>query len=764
MAIEGRRIRVRGRVQGVGFRPFVFRLAQDAGLSGQVWNDGAGVCIDVWGAAPDLNSFTKRLQTAPPRLSQIEAVDWQLLDPSAPTGGFRITRSEAGAISTEIAPDAATCADCLIDIRDPKNRRYRYPFTNCTHCGPRLSIVEAIPYDRATTTMRAFTMCDDCHAEYSNPADRRFHAQPNACPACGPRLWLEDRAGEVACDDPLAEAARLLRDGAIVAIKGVGGFHLACDALNAESVAELRRRKRRVAKPLALMARDIEQIRRFCVVSEAESRLLSDPAAPIVLLQMRRATSLPGVAPGLRTIGVILTYSPLHHLLLDALDGPIVFTSGNPAGSPQVTKNADARAALRDLVDACLFHDREIVNRLDHSIARLDLGQPHILRRGRGLAPEAIQLNEAFAGAPPTLGLGAELKTTFCLLEDGRAIPSQHIGDLNSARTLADFQVNIKLFSDLFRFTPAVIAVDLHPDYQSTRYGRKLAQELGARLVPVQHHHAHFASCLAEHGIAPGNDNTVGIILDGAGLGGDGTIWGGEIVVGGYAALDRKAHLAPVVLPGGDHAAREPWRNTVAHLLAALGPSWRSQLEETELGDYLTSKPVDALTQFVEKGLNSPFSSSAGRLFDAVAGALGISSDLQSYEGQAAMELEALASSRIAAAGSYELQSAVDGVIEVAPLWQAVQRDLVATADRGDIAARFHNGLAAVLGDAAEAIASEAVASRIVLSGGVFQNRILKEHLFNRLTSRGLDVLVHRRVPTNDGGISLGQAAVAALA
>lgn len=443
MAVEGRRLSVRGRVQGVGFRPFVWRLALDAGLSGQVRNDGKGVSVDVWGLGPALDAFADRLQTDPPRLARIETVDWQPLDDPVPAGGFRIAPSGAGAISTEIAPDAATCADCLTDIRDPENRRYRYPFTNCTHCGPRLSIVEGIPYDRATTTMRAFTMCGTCQAEYEDPADRRFHAQPNACPVCGPGLWLEDRDGEVACDDPLAEAARRLGAGAIVAIKDVGGFHLACDALNAESVADLRRRKRRIAKPLALMARDIEQIRRFCVVSEAETRLLLNPAAPIVLLRMHGAPSLPGVAPGLRTIGVMLPFLPLHHLLLDALKGPIVLTSGNAPGLPQVTDNADARVALCDLVDAWLFHDRDIVNRLDDSVARVDLGQPHILRRGRGLAPEAIRISDAFADAPPTLSLGAELKTTFCLLKDGRAIPSQHIGDLKSAETLSDFQIKI---------------------------------------------------------------------------------------------------------------------------------------------------------------------------------------------------------------------------------------------------------------------------------------------------------------------------------
>jgi hydrogenase maturation protein HypF len=763
MAVTGRRIRVRGRVQGVGFRPFVWRLARDGGLTGHVRNDGTGVSIDIWGSPPALDAFTARLQADPPSLARVTTLEWTALDTPAPETGFGIVASDGGAVATEIAPDAATCDDCLAEIRDPQDRRYRYPFTNCTHCGPRLSIVEAIPYDRATTSMRAFAMCDACRGEYDDPADRRFHAQPNACPACGPQIWIEDGTGRIACADPLAETARRLRDGAIVAIKGIGGVHLACDARNAGAVAELRRRKRRQAKPLAVMGSSIEQIRTHCHVSEAEARLLSAPAAPIVLLHTRDGGALSGVAPGLGVTGFMLPNAPLHHLLMDGLDGPIVLTSGNASGMPQVTRNADARTSLAGLADAWLLHDRDIVNRLDDSIARVDLGAPYILRRGRGLAPGAIRLNDALAGTPPTLALGAELKSTFCLLRDTSAIPSQHIGDLKTAETLADFRAKIGLFRALFHFDPEVIAIDRHPDYLSARVGQGLARETGARLVAVQHHHAHLASCLAEHRVAPGDDRSVGIVLDGTGFGPDGTVWGGEILLGGYRKFERKAHLSPVALPGGQQAVRQPWRNTVAHLSAALGPDWTGLLEGTDLGTRLGEKPVDMILRMVEQGVNAPLASSAGRLFDAVAGALGVACDAQRYEGQAAMELEALAAGHMTAAGDYPFDISEAGTITFEPLWRAVLHDLKRGVAPGVIAARFHNGLAAVLAEAAGAVANGAGTGRVVLSGGVMQNRILLERLHGQLTAQGFDVLVHRRVPANDGGISLGQAAVAAL-
>ena len=762
MLHTGRLIRVQGRVQGVGFRPFVWRLAHESGVGGRVRNNGTGVSIEAWGPDDALERFVACLLEAPPALARVRSVDWTPLDGNVPVAGFQILPSDGGTVSTEIAPDAAMCADCRSDISDPQNRRFRYPFTNCTHCGPRMSIVEGVPYDRATTTMGAFEMCEQCRREYDDPGDRRFHAQANACPACGPRLWLAGPEGEIDCSDPLEQAAELLRDGAILAIKGIGGFHLACDAANAGAVAELRRRKNRPAKPLAIMARDLEQIRCYCAVSDEEADLLTSPPAPIVLLRNLANTSLPGVAPGLGVTGVMLPYSPLHHLLMEEFEGPLVLTSGNLSDTPQITDNAQALDALSITVDAWLLHDRDIVNRVDDSVMRVDLGAPFALRRGRGLAPEAIALSDGFADAAPTLALGAELKSSFCLLKEGRAIPSQHIGDLKSGETFADFRQKIGLFRDLFRFDPETIVVDCHPDYLSTRWGHALARDTGAELVTVQHHHAHLASCLAEHRIPPDEDRAVGIILDGTGYGLDGTVWGGEILLGGYGDFARKAHLETTPLPGGEQAVREPWRNTLSHLWTVFGADWRSALGGSDLNDRLAAKPVELVTQMIEQGLNSPTSSSAGRLFDAVAGALGVRFDTQHYEGQAAMELEAVARSQMQTAGKYPGGTTEDRTILLEPLWAALARDLKSGVDPGVIAARFHNGLISVLAETASEIASDEDTSRIVLSGGAMQNSLLLGGLHERLTSQGLEVLVHRQVPANDGGLSLGQASIAA--
>ncbi len=764
MAVTGRRIHVFGRVQGVGFRPFVWRLAREFELLGEVRNDGSGVWITAWGPEPALDAFIARVKADPPPLARVASVDWTPLDASAPQAGFRIQSSSGdGAIATEIAPDAATCADCLADICTPKNRRFRYAFTTCTNCGPRMSITRAIPYDRATTSMGRFQMCDVCGDEYGDPADRRFHTQPIACATCGPRLWLEGRDGEIACADPITAAAKRLRDGAIIAIKGIGGFHLACDAMNADAVAELRRRKHRPAKPLAIMARDLGQIRRICHVSDADARLLASPIAPIVLLGTKIGAALPGIAPALDVMGVMLPYSPIHHMLMAALEAPIVLTSGNISGAPQATENAAARQALSGIADAWLMHDRDIVHRLDDSVMRVDLAAPVVLRRGRGLTPEAIELNAAFADAPPILALGGEQKSTICLLKDGKAILSQHIGDLTSVETYADFRDTVDAFRDLYRFDPQVIAIDRHPEYLSSKWGHDLARAVSAPVVSVQHHHAHLASCLAEHKVAPDQDSAVGIVLDGTGLGLDGTVWGGEILVGGYAGFDRKAHLQQVALPGGSQAIREPWRNTLAHLHAVFGPTWQAAMAGTPLSASLCERPVDLVMQMITWGVNSPLSSSAGRLFDAVAGALGLCFDRQSYEGQAAMALESLARPHIATAGAYPGAVADTGVISLEPFWSALVQDLKSNRAPGEISARFHNGLASILAETAAAIASHAGTSRVVLSGGVMQNRLLLTGLHDRLAAAGLEVLVHRRVPANDGGLSLGQAAVAAL-
>ncbi|WP_193368680.1 carbamoyltransferase HypF [Pelagibius marinus] len=755
---EGRRIRVRGLVQGVGFRPHVWRLARDAGLAGLVRNDGEGVEIEAWGEAAALAGFLEALRTEAPPLARVDAVEAEALAGRTPAGGFSIAESGQGAVHTGIVPDAATCQACLAEVLDPADRRHGYAFTNCTHCGPRLSIVREIPYDRATTSMSVFEMCPACRREYEDPADRRFHAQPNACPDCGPRLWLETEEGRQAVADPLAEAARLIREGGIVAVKGIGGFHLACDALNAEAVAALRARKRRYGKPFAVMARDLAMVRRFARVSDAEAELLESPAAPIVLLRAAGEALAEGVAPGQDSLGVMLPYTPLHHLLLRAVGGPIVLTSGNRSDEPQATGNAEARARLAGIAGAWLMHDRAIVNRLDDSVIRLDAPGPSVLRRARGMAPAPLNLAAPFKEAPRVLALGGELKATFCLLRQGQAVVSQHIGDLEEVATHADYRAMLALYRQIYDFDPEVIAVDKHPDYLSTQWGAALAEETGARLVTVQHHHAHLAACLAEHGLAPGEEQALGLILDGLGFGADGTIWGGEFLAGGYAGFERLGHFLPVAMPGGARASREPWRNTYAHLRAA-GMTGRAQAAG------LAGRPLETLDRMIAQGLNAPPASSAGRLFDAVAGALGLCRDGQSHEAQAAMELEALARPWMAEQTAYPvaLLSEERLVLGWAPLWTALLDDLDRNEMAGRIAARFHLGLVDALARAAATLAGAQGLRRIVLSGGVMQNQLLLEGLSRELGSAGYEVLSHRRVPANDGGLSLGQAVIAAL-
>lgn len=762
----GRRFRIRGLVQGVGFRPHVWRLATEEGLVGHVLNDGAGVEIEVWGSTAAQNRFNARLSNEAPPLARIDSISWEALDQNLAAGGFRIIKSGGGEISTGVVPDAASCPACLADISDPSNRRFGYAFTNCTHCGPRLSIVHSIPYDRARTSMNAFPMCQECSREYDDPSDRRFHAQPNACAVCGPRLWLEDGNGEIDCDDPLLEVAHRIRDGEIVAIKGIGGFHLACDATSQTAVTKLRQRKRRAAKPLAVMAGDTSQIGRFCAVSAQERELLHSSAAPVVVLRNDGEALAPGVAPGQIRTGFMLPYTPLHHLLMQALDRPIVLTSGNLSDEPQAIDNEDARLRLAGVADLWLMHDRDILNRLDDSVVRLDAPGPHILRRARGLAPAPLPLAAGIADHSPVLAMGGELKSTFTLLQGGQAIVSQHLGDLEEAASHADYRKAIKLYRDIFRFDPEVIAVDLHPDYLSSQWGVALAEETGARLVRVQHHHAHLASCLAEHGVEPGDDLTVGVVMDGLGFGADGSIWGGEFLLGGYDGFERAGHFAPVPLPGGAQAMREPWRNTVAHLHAAFGPDWFAQVSGTSLDTVLAVRPLGVIAQMITQKLNSPLSSSAGRLFDAVAGALGLCTDRQQYEGQAAMEMEALATPCLAGTSGYPVAITRDKgayVLSWTPLWEALIEDLSGGASPGTIAARFHLGLADALTDTAMRIAADAGVQRIVLSGGVMQNRILLEALHGRLQREGYTVLAHVRVPANDGGLSLGQAVIAAV-
>ena len=757
------RVRVKGLVQGVGFRPFVWRLAQEEQLDGHVLNDAEGVLVEIRGRAGAVDRFLQRLQLERPPLSRIDDI---LTQPGAlaledPLDGFRILASASGEIATGIVPDAATCPDCRSEIFEPADRRFGYPFTNCTHCGPRLSIITAIPYDRAKTSMAPFTMCPDCQREYEDPADRRFHAQPNACPRCGPKIWAELSDETVDTADPIDWAVRQLKVGNILAIKGIGGFHLAVDARQRSAVERLRSRKARPSKPLALMAGNVAQIREFCDVSDDEAALLGDRAAPIVLLKLRQEAHLAGgLAPGMDRLGIMLPYSPLHHLLMAAMGGPIVLTSGNRSEEPQVIDNEDARTKLGKIADGFLMHDRAIVNRLDDSVVRVSGSGQVFLRRARGYAPAPLRLADRFKNAPRILAMGGELKSTFCLLRDGEAIVSQHMGDLENRLALEDLKKNLELYRQLYDFEPEVIAVDSHPDYLSTQLGKQLAFDTGARLVEVQHHHAHLAACLAEHGCAPG-DRSLALVLDGSGLGPDGTIWGGELLAGGFEGFDRVGHFQPVALPGGTAAIREPWRNLFAHLDAAFGPK---EARALSVLDPYAGKNLDVLSQMIRKGLNSPLSSSAGRLFDAVAAVLGICPERQGYEGETGARLEALARPFLATETGYPVDPGGGDrpVLSWAPLWRALLDDLKADIALGRSSARYHLGLIDVLVKTGLRVAETRGISRVVLSGGVLQNAILADGLAAGLSAGGMEVLSPRQLPANDGGLCLGQAAIAA--
>jgi hydrogenase maturation protein HypF len=769
-------IRVRGLVQGVGFRPTVWRLARHHGLGGWVANDGEGVIMSVRGSPAGIAGFVAELARAPPPLARIDAIERTPSEIPSDGSDFRIMPSRGAETRTGVVPDAATCPACRDEIFDRGSRRYRYPLTNCTHCGPRLSIIQAIPYDRSNTTMRAFRTCDACAAEYANPADRRFHAQPIACPACGPRVWLQPE-----CAGDAIEAARmLLLSGCIVAIKTLGGFHLACDASDAGAVARLRHAKRRDAKPFALMGRDIEVVKRYAAVTPEESAALCSTAAPIVVLNALSPDALPGVAPGLATLGFMLPSTPAHHLLLRGIERPLVMTSGNLSDEPQCIDNDEALRRLHAVAEHFLLHDRPVARRVDDSIVRVMGGSTRVLRRARGYAPAALRLPTGFADAPPVLAMGGELKNTFCLLRDGDAVMSHHMGDLENAATYADYCRSIEQYSELFAHEPQAIAVDCHPDYLSTKRG----MELGPRVFQVQHHHAHLAACLVENGVALDAEPTLGIILDGLGWGSNGTLWGGEFLLGDYRHFRRLACFKPVAMPGGAQAVREPWRNAVAHIIASIGwPHFTEFYGSTDLARYLAEKPVPAIASMIERGVNAPLASSCGRLFDAVAAAIGLCRDRVQYEGQAAMMLEALATDDADIAYPFDIVDA-DGLLQLdaTSLWFALLEDLD-TVPSAVIAARFHAGLANALVSMVEALQShhplsreagearpralvpggrEGVYHQVALSGGVFQNRLLLDQASQRLEARGVRVLTHRSVPANDGGLALGQAVIAA--
>ncbi|MBB3063428.1 carbamoyltransferase HypF [Microbulbifer rhizosphaerae] len=767
-------IRVRGLVQGVGLRPLVWRLAGKYGLSGSVGNDAEGVWIHVSGVAGQVDRLVEALRSAPPPLARIDSIERL---PRAPVGpaesGFHIAASLPGEMHTQVAADAATCADCLGELFAPDGRRRGFAFTNCTHCGPRISIVRSVPYDRINTSMGAFAQCPACLEEYRNPADRRFHAQPNCCPDCGPHLWLEwaeghDHGPEA---DPIARAQESLRAGKILLLKGVGGFHLACNATDPDAVTRLRTRKRRPHKPFALLARDLEMIRRYCSLSDTGCELLQHRAAPILLLPQTGAAALaPGVAPGQRCYGFMLPPAPLHHLLMAGLEFPLVCTSGNRSGEPQCIANDDARALLGAVADAALLYDRDIVNRLDDSVVREIDGRPAILRRARGYVPEPLMLPETFAAAPPLLALGGELKNTFCLLKDGQAVLSQHIGDLHNRAVGDAFEQSLQFYRELFDHAPRAIAVDAHPEYRSGKIGRALAARESLRLEVVQHHHAHIAACLADNGVPLDAEPVLGIALDGLGYGTDGSFWGGEFLLADYRNSERLASFEPVPIPGGERAIRQPWRMAFAWLHQVFGNdlSTRQRLPG-EFGDFLARQPLETLARMIDTGFNSPLTSSCGRLFDAVAAVIGLCREI-SFEGQAAMALEACVDSAALAGGGngYPFEIGERGGLSrlcAQPMWRALLEDLRRGTAAGVVAARFHLGLAEAIGRMVDRLGDRCGAGwsgRVALSGGVFQNAVLSSLLVRQLRRRGLEVLCHRRVPANDGGLSLGQAAVAA--
>ena len=737
-------------MQGVGFRPFVYTLATGLHLAGRVGNDVDGVFIDVEGARRDVEDFLDALRHQAPPLAAIERVT---VTPTEPAGlaGFAIVASDAGGQRRAlVSADSATCADCLRELDDPRDRRFGYPFLNCTNCGPRFTIVRDVPYDRPLTTMSAFTMCGDCAAEYHDPADRRFHAQPTCCPACGPRSRLLARDGAELPGDPVAESAMVLRAGRILAVKGLGGYHLAVLAEDEPATAELRRRKHREDKPFALMVSDVDQARRLCEVDCVAAALLTGRRRPIVLLPRRETAPVAGsVAPGNRELGLMLPYTPLHHLLLRAVEAPIVLTSGNTSDEPIAYLDDEALRRLSGIADVFLIHDRPIHIRTDDSVVRPLSGRESVIRRSRGYVPEPIKLRRPVRR--PVLACGAELKNTFCLARERHAFVSHHIGDLENYETLRSFTTGIEHFRRLFEIDPVVIAHDLHPEYLSTKHAVAMAERNeNLVLAGVQHHHAHIASCLADNGeVGP----VLGVALDGLGYGTDGTIWGGEFLLADLVSFRRLGHFEPVPMPGGTAAIRQPWRMAVAYLDAAFGG---------EVPPSLPWRPEwPGVLDLARKRINAPLTSSVGRLFDAVSALLRLR-DTINYEGQAAIELEQLADT--GEQGSY--RAAVSGSspwrVTGADLVRAAARDLLGGVPPAVIAARFHNGVADAVVRVCLRLGENTGVRAVALSGGVFQNLLLLTRIVDRLGNNGFRVLTHARVPANDGGISLGQAVVAA--
>ena len=807
LGLGAEEIRVTGIVQGVGFRPNVWHLANQLQLKGDVYNDSQGVVINVWGSIEAIDHFIEKLKTDVPPLARIDKIKRSPLPlNSSIPAEFTISASQNNAVQTNITPDAAVCPECMADTLDPFGRRYRYALTNCTHCGPRFSIVEAIPYDRNNTSMKAFELCQDCAKEYQTPTDRRFHAQPNACNFCGPKLTLARVDGNPVCLESLTQlddvdgACTILQNGGILAVKGIGGFHLACDATNAVAVQRLRDSKQRYGKPFALMARDIDVIKRYAIITGQEEAVLRSAEAPVVILQKsRQATSgmkrqfgkvdgerendltdiVDSVAPRQNSLGFMLPYTPMHHLMLRRMNRPIIFTSGNQSDEPQVISNNEVITRLADIVDYVLWHDRDIVNRVDDSVIRIIHNEPRLLRRARGYTPAPLPLPVGFEQAPELLVMGAELKNTFCLIKDGNAILSQHIGDLENALTFEDYQRNLALYAQLYQHTPEQIVIDCHPEYLSSKLGKQLSEDKQIDCLEVQHHHAHIAACMAENNYPLAAPPVLGVVLDGLGFGLDSTFWGGEFLHCDYLSAQRLATFKPVAMLGGSMAMREPWRNTYAQLMAEMGwAELKMNFGSLELVEYFENKPLASFNAMLTKGSHAPMASSCGRLFDAVAAAMGICRDGVIYEGQAAIELEAIVDQdtlhnedeRLAYPFTI-LSISVPGFehglpyIEPVAMWRAILSDLNLKTPAPVMSARFHKGLAKIIVTMIQKLSTrgeQRIVDTVALSGGVFQNKTLLEQVITRLEHDSFKVLTHRQVPCNDGGIALGQAVIGA--
>ena len=748
---------IQGIVQGVGFRPFVYQLAHRFNLAGYVINTSQGVLLEVEGPETRIGDFFEAIISETPPLARISALDRSEI-PTLGEHSFKIKESRAGlGRSALISPDVSICPDCLSELRNPNDRRYRYPFINCTNCGPRYTIIRDIPYDRPSTTMRKFEMCPACKAEYDDPSNRRFHAQPNACWECGPQTALHDLDGNpVSCSDPVREAARLLSEGAIVAVKGLGGFHLAVDATNHKAVVRLRRRKHREEKPLAIMVPDLETAREIARVSDEEAAILTSRRRPIVILRKHRSHGLsPQVAPRNRHFGIMLPYTPLHYLLMEAPFKALVMTSGNMTEEPINIENHAAFINLKGIADFFLVHNRDIYLRSDDSIVRVINRVPRQIRRSRGYVPEPIFLPDRLPGLPPVLAVGGELKSTVCLTKENRAFLSQHVGDMENLETYEFFRLTMSHLRRILEIEPAVIAHDLHPDYLSSRFAR---EQEDIPLIPIQHHHAHIVSCMAEHGaVGP----VIGLAMDGTGLGTDGRIWGGEILLADPVSFERKAHLDYIPLPGGDAAAKYPWRMALIYLHRAYG----DELFDLDIPflKHLNEEEAGIVIQMARQGVNSPLTSSCGRLFDAVASLVGLR-DKNAYEGQAPIELEMR--QRRGETGEYpwRIEKGEDlRRLLTDDLIRGIVEDLAHGTSKGVVSARFHNTIMRMLQEMCRLLREETGIEEVAMSGGSFQNATLLTGLARMLEQDGFQVYTHRLVPSNDGGLALGQAICAGL-